>query len=67
MQKVLKKKLWDHLQKYDITFQDIRKKNHFPVGRECLEKISAGKKVSDKLSDKLFEYLETFENKTNDK
>jgi hypothetical protein len=67
MKKALKKKLWDHLQKYNITFQDIRKNNHFPVGRECLEKISAGKIVSDKLSDKLFEYLEDFENQNNDK
>jgi len=59
----LKSKLRLHLFTEDISLSAIHNRgapNPFPIGRLALERIAAGREVSDKLRDKLEKYLNEF-------
>jgi len=59
----LTKRLRLHLHDQNISLSAIHNRNAlnpFPIGRLALERIAAGREVSDKLKDKLNDYLKDF-------
>ena len=61
----LTKRLRLHLFTENISLSAIHNRNApnpFPIGRLALERIVAGREVSDKLRDKLEKYLNEFKN-----
>ncbi len=61
--KPLTKRLRLHLHDQNISLSAIHNRgapNVFPIGRLALERIAAGREVSDKLKDKLEKYLDNY-------